>query len=81
MRVNIVLKGLFTGLMTAALVVGIFHVSAQPAAALQCPEVLLGNDFSHVEQSQEPPECSWNICCCIYVTPTGQFVEGPSWYC
>lgn len=80
MKTKGLLKGLFASLMTAALVVGILHVSTQPAQALQCPQTLLGNDFSHVNQTQEP-DCSWSICCCIYVTPTGQFVEGPSWYC
>ncbi len=80
MKINVLLKGFFTCLMTAALVIGILHVSAQPAAALQCPLTLLGNDFSHVNQTQEPG-CTWSICCCIYVRPSGELVEGPSWYC
>ncbi len=96
MKTNKLLKGFFTCAMAATLVFGILHVSAQPAEALQCPQTLFGNTFSHIQQTNDnwlplpgqdppfPPGYNPNphpICCCIYVTPSGQFVEGPSWYC
>ena len=77
MQNRTLLKGFFACAMTAALALGLFHLSAQPAAANpppQCPETLLGNTFDHVA-------IVGDICCCIYFSPSGQPIEGPSWHC
>ncbi len=75
MKNSVLLKGLFSCLMTASLVLGLVHFSAPPAAAsFQCPETFRGNTFSHVLQTGA-------ICCCIYETPSGGFTQGPSWFC
>jgi hypothetical protein len=75
MKKSVVLKGLFSSLMAMAVMFGIFFVSAPTAdASFQCPPRLLGNQFSHVASDGL-------ICCCIYVSPGGAEVVGPSWYC
>ena len=75
LRKNVVLKGIFGSFMILALVFGLAHLTAQPAeASFRCPAQLFGNTFSHVEVAGD-------ICCCIYLTPEGQEVVGPSWYC
>ncbi len=74
MKTNKLLKGFFTCAMTAALVFGILHVSAQPAEALQCAPTLFNATFSHVLRTG-------SICCCIYETPEGHLFPGASWYC
>ncbi|MEM7355960.1 MAG: hypothetical protein AAF657_34405 [Acidobacteriota bacterium] len=75
MQAKSLLKGFFTFAMATALVAGLVHISAQPAeASSQCPETFRGNPFSHVQQTGY-------ICCCVYEKPSGDLVQGPSWYC
>lgn len=75
MRKSVFFKGIFSFVLAITLISGLLQLTAEPAeAGFQCPATFRGNTFSHIEYSGY-------ICCCIYLTPSGQQVVGPSWYC
>ncbi|HEX6903754.1 MAG TPA: hypothetical protein VF789_28850 [Thermoanaerobaculia bacterium] len=70
MRKITAVKLLLALTLGTASVLGMFHVAAQPAQALNCPSQRLGCGFIGI------CDVPGGICC-AYQCPNGQMLEGP----